>query len=243
MGRKEINPLIEAKPPKFSRLERTREMRGENLGEAWLYETDEELPGDEWGYRYWQALEYLKDQGVGHIVIAFPQIMVDSVLNMVELPNQVAKEIGYKNWAYIDELDFETYPEVGHPFADIWGVWVDRRCKIDGEEVDCCFDMSGCADGRPYPPPRQAAPDEARDDLDPSLAYDVSEFGHLGYDPALGAPDPARPVQDQYHGTWATWTPPNDDPGVAEMLADHVVRFLGQPRSEWATRADRACAG
>ena len=28
--------------------ERTREMRGENLGEAWLYETDREKPAGEW---------------------------------------------------------------------------------------------------------------------------------------------------------------------------------------------------
>lgn len=237
MGRKQVNPAIEAKPPAFSQLERTREMRGENLGAAWLYETDEELPGGEWGYRYWEALEHLQEQGVEHIVIAFPQIMVDSVLNMVELPNQMAKEIGFRNWAYIDALDFDTYPDVGHPFADYWGVWVDRSCATpDGGEGECCFVMGGCADGRPYPPPRQAAANESRDDLDPSLAFDVSEYGHLGFDPAAGPADPAAPVQEQYRGTWATWTPPNDDPAVAAFLADMVVWFLDQPRSEWAAR-------
>jgi len=232
MGRKEINPAIEPKPPAFSRLERTREMRGENLGEAWLYETDEELPGDEWGYRYWDALEHLKARGVEHIVVAFPQIMVDSVLNLVELPNQIAKELGYRNWAYIDDPDFDTYPDVGHPFADYWGVWIDRQCRYGDDIGDCCFEMGGCVDGRPYPPPRQTPTDKARGDLDPSLAWDVSEFGHLGYDPANGPPDPDAPVQNQYRGTWATWTPPNDDSAVAEFLADKLVWFLGQPRSE-----------
>ena len=235
-GIKEENLQVKPKPPAFSQLERTREMRGENLGEAWLYESDEQLPGAEWGYRYWEALEYLKNNGVEHIVIAFPQIMLDSVLNMVELPNQIGKEIGFRTWAYIDELDYDTYPDVGHPFADYWGVWVDQQCTVDGEEGECCFEMGGCADGRPYPPPRQTPVNKARNDLDPSLAYDVSEYGQLGYDAAVGAPDPTAPVQAQYRGTWATWTPPNDDPDVAQFLADKVTWFLDQPRSEWATR-------
>ena len=50
---------------------RTRHMRGENLGWAWLYESAKQLPGDEWGYRYWEALEYFKNRGVKHIVIGF----------------------------------------------------------------------------------------------------------------------------------------------------------------------------
>ena len=228
MGIKQRNPALPDKGK--GQLERTREMRGENLGYAYLYETDEQMPGGEWGYLYWDALEYLKDQGVEHIVIAFPQITIDSVLNMVELHNQVGKELGYRTWRYIDTLDFDTYPEVGHPFADYWGVWVRTDCKVsetsDATEP-CCFEMGGCADGRPYPPPRQAAPDEPRDDLDPSLAYDVSEYGHLGYDPAQGAPNPARPVQDQYSGTWATWSPPNDDPRIGQLLAKHVLTLLG----------------
>ena len=67
MGIKEINPDVTPKPPSFSQLERTRPMRGENLGHAYLYETDEEFPSGEWGYLYWDALEQLKSQGVKHI--------------------------------------------------------------------------------------------------------------------------------------------------------------------------------
>ncbi len=222
MGIKEFNA-------EAGKVERTRPMRGENLGHAYLYETDEERPSGEWGYYYWDALEYLKNQGMEHIVIAFPQITVDSVLNLVELQNQIAKEIGYKTWLYIDDPDFATYPEIGHPFADVWGVWVDRSCKatpVADEEYPCCFVMGGCSDGRPYPPPRQAPLSKARDDLDPSLGYAISEYGHLGYDPALGKPDPNRPVQQQFAGTWATWTPPNDDPRLGRFLAKHVIDYL-----------------
>jgi hypothetical protein len=236
MGVKELSSAIKPKPPSFSQFERTRAMRGENLGEAWLYESDGQLPGGEWRFRYWEALADLKERGVEHIVVAFPQIMVDSVLNMVELPNQVAKEIGWRNWAYLNKLDFDTYPDVGHPFADYWGIWVERECRYGEETTDCCFEMGGCADGRPYPPPRQAPTDKARDDLDPSLAWDVSDYGHLGYDPELGPPDPGAPVQQQYRGTWAIWTPPNDDPAVAAFLADKVVAFIDQPRSPHAGR-------
>ena len=215
--------------------ERTRNMRGENLGHAWLYETSSIpgtyaaeglLPGDEWGYKYWDALEYLKDRGVEHIVICFPQIVADSVLNMVEIPNQIAKEIGYKTWLKWGTWDYVSYPGIGHPFADYWGIWVDTECDDGAGGVeDCCFEMGGCADGRPYPPPRQTT--GARDDLDPSLAYDVSEYGHLGYDPGVGAPDINSPVQNQYTGTWAMYQPPNDDIRLAEMLADHVLDAAG----------------
>jgi len=228
MGIKEKNSRIKPKPPTFSQYERTREMRGENLGYAYLYETDEQMPDGEWGFMYWEALEYLKDQGVEHIIVGFPQIIIDSVLNMVELPNQIAKEIGYKTWLYIDEPDFDTYPEVGHPFTDYWGMWVETECpRPDGSGTGpCCFTMGGCSDGRPYPPPRLAAADEARDDMDPSLAYEVSEYGHLGYDQTRGTPDPDAPVQNQYTGTWATWTPPNTDPRIGRLLAKHVIEFL-----------------
>lgn len=229
MGIKEENPAIKPRPPSFSSLERTRRMRGENLGHAYLYESNEELPTGEWGYLYWDALEYLKNRGVEHIVVAFPQITVDSVLNMVELPNQIAKEIGYKNWSYINELDFETYPEIGHPFADYWGIWVERECPATGNSAastECCFELGGCADGRPYPPTRLAPPEKARNDMDPSLAYDVAEYGHLGYSPLNGKPDKDRPVQDQYTGTWATWAPPNTDPRVGNILAKHVINYL-----------------
>ncbi len=126
--------------------------------------------------------------------------------------------------------DFDTYAEAGHPFADYWGIWVETSCPAgvgSGEMVDCCFEMGGgCSDGRPYPPPRLATLGRARNDLDPSLAYDISEFGHLGFDASDGPPDPDQPVQSQYRGTWATWNPPNDDPHVGRLLAKHVVDYL-----------------
>jgi len=237
MGIKEFNSDIQPRRPGGSQFERTRQMRGENLGHAYLYETDEQFPDGEWGYLYWDALEHLKNQGMEHIVIAFPQITVDSVLNLVELPNQVAKEIGYRSWLHIDNPDFDTYPDIGHPFADYWGVWVEKTCKTSveekneandetNEEYACCFVMGGCDDGRPYPPPRQAPLNSARDDLDPSLAYAISAYGHLGYDPALGKPSEQRAVQSQYRGSWSTWTPPNDDPRVGQFLARHVIDYL-----------------
>ncbi len=109
--------------------ERNRPMRGESYGHAWLYETDKVLPGGEWGYRYWEALEYLKNRGVKHIVISFPQVVTDNALNMVEIYNQIAgREIGYKNWLKWGTGDFTRYPGVGHPFADYWGIWVNTDC-------------------------------------------------------------------------------------------------------------------
>ena len=54
----------------------------------------------------------------------------------------------------------------------------------------------------------------------------MSEYGHLGYDPDLGKPDPEQPVQDQYTGTWTYYRPPNDDPRVGELLAKHVLQAL-----------------
>ena len=65
--------------------------------------------------------------------------------------------------------------------------------------------------------------------MDPSLAYDLSEFGHLGYDPGTGAPDPENPVQGQYTGTWAMYEPPDDDPRVGELLAKHVINAIIKP--------------
>ncbi len=299
MGIKESNPYHPT-----GKAEYTREMRGENLGHAWLYETDPgQLPGGEWGYLYWDALQYLKDRGVQHIVIGFPQITVDSVLNLVEVHIQIAKEIGTKNWLKWGTFDYATYPGTGHPFTDYWGNWVTTDCEewtldytsgsteytlgadiagqtsgatakiksytidsgsfaggdaagslvlmnivgtfVDGETVrddespagaaladgaayltsesNCCFEMGGCGPLRQYPPPRMDSLNNALTFMDPSLAYDVSEYGHLGYDQALGAPDPNAPVQNQYTGTWAMYQPPNDDPRVAEMLADHIL--------------------
>ena len=105
----------------------------------------------EWGYRYWDALEYLKNRGVKHIVVAFRQVLTDSVLTPVEYYNQIGTEIGIKNWLYSATGNYDRYPAVGHPFADYWGNWVDTDCG----GVECCFKMGGCDDGRPYPPPRQ----------------------------------------------------------------------------------------
>ncbi len=211
---------IKVENPENGLVERTREMRGEDLGHAWLYESAKELPGEEWGYLYWEALEHLKNRGVKHMVIGFTQIITDSVLNLVEVHNQIAKEIGMKTWLYYTEPDTLTYPGIGHPFTDYWGNWVDTECN-GGE---CCFEMGGCKDGRPYPPPRQTPLNKARDDMDPSLAYDVSDYGHLGYDPSLGAPDPDQPVQGQYTGTWALYRPPNADPRVGQLLAKYVLK-------------------
>ena len=64
-GVREVNPENEI-------YERTRPMRGEDLAHSYLHETEQDMPGDEWGYRYWDALEYLKDRGVKHIVVSFP---------------------------------------------------------------------------------------------------------------------------------------------------------------------------
>ncbi len=240
-GRKTENPLVTPRAPAFNKRERTREMRGENLGDAWLYETDE-LPGGDMGYLYWDALDRLRRNGVRHIVVAFPQIMVDSVLNLVEVPNQVAKEIGYKTWLDFERKDFGKYPQLGHPFADYWGIWVDRMCPVtpgSTEKTPCCFTMGGCGDGRPYPPLRTTPPDKLRDDLDPSLAFDVSEYGHLGYDAAKGPPDVNRPVQDQYRGTWSMWQPPNDDPRVGRMVARQVLDLARTPApAEFVTPVD-----
>ncbi len=223
------NELVKPGPPAFTQLERTREMRGENLGYILLHDTQNQMPQGDWGFRYWQELEQLKNNGVQHIVVVFPQIMENSVLNLVEVPNQIAKEIGYSNWSKIEPLDFTTYPEVGHPFADYWGIWVKKMCKVlsDPEQrKPCCFKMGGCANGQPYPPPRQAPMNERRDDLDPSLAFDVSHFGHLGYDSEFGMPSERQPVQNQYTGTWSMWKVTDDHRAVAEFLAHKVVEHL-----------------
>jgi len=212
--------------PENGLVENSREMRGErSLGYAYLYESDKELPGGKWGYRYWDALEYLKNRGVKHIVVAFPQISTSSALDLVEIPNQFGKEIGIKTWAKWGTWDYEKYPDVGHPFADYWGNWVYTDCG--GEE--CCFEMGGCSGGGKYPPPRQTPMDEEMSAFDPSLVFDLSDYGHLGYDPAVEPPDPNAPVQDQYTGTWAMWTPPNDDPRVGKILAKHVLNTAINP--------------
>jgi hypothetical protein len=142
------------------------------------------------------------------------------------VPNQFGKEVGMKTWAKWGTGDYEKYPEVGHPFADYWGNWVYTDCG--GQP--CCFTMGGCGDpSRPYPPPRRTPLDKKRDELDPSLAYDLSDYGHLGYNPDSGPPDPNGPIQDQYTGTWDMWTPPNDDPRVGKILAKHVLNAAINP--------------
>jgi hypothetical protein len=217
-GNKEVNPENGLK-------EANREMRGEDRGYGYLYQSDKEMPGNNWGLRNWDALEYLKNRGVKHIVIAHPQIAADSVLNLCEIPNEVAREIGTKTWAKWGTGDYEKYPHVGHPFADYWGNWVNSSCG----GTPCCFKMGGCPDGRPYPPPRQTPLNEARDQLDPSLASEVSEYGQLGYDPANGPPNPDAPVQDQYTGTWAMWVVPNDDPRLGKIMATHALNAAVNP--------------
>jgi hypothetical protein len=292
---------IQVLNPENGLEERNREMRGESYGHAWLYESDKVLPGDEWGYRYWDALEYLKDRGVQHIVIAFPQVVTDNALNMVEIYNQIGgRELGYKSWAKWGTGDDDLWPGVGHPFADYWGIWVNTDCgewtltydtgtsifnegktltgqdsgatgvikwltgdaaagtlvlkevvgtfidneiiedsegtpgsatanglQIQTSKTECCFEMGGCNDPlRPYPPVRQTPLHAKMSDLDPALCFDTSEYGHLGYNPDLGPPSPDGPVQDQYKGTWDYYRPPNDDPRVGQMLAEHVLEFI-----------------
>ncbi len=216
MGIREVNPEAE-----HTEKERTRKMRGESLGHGWLYLGEKKLPGGEWGYRYWDALEYLKNRGVKHIVVGFSQVVQASNMDLMELPNQIGKEIGTSTWLFWDNPDYDNYPGVGHPFLDYYGNWVDTEC--DG--APCCFTMGGCPDGRPYPPPRQTELRFIRGDFDPSLAYDLSDYGHLGYDEtgASGPPDPNMPVQDQYTGTWAIYAPPNDDTDFAKFIANHVL--------------------
>lgn len=222
MGLRQPNPAIKIEGRVRTNLERTREMRGEDLGNAWMYETDNQLPSGDHGYRYWDALELLKNRGVKHIVVIFSQIVESSALDLVEVPNQIAKEIGTKTWAYAATGNRKLYPDHGNPFADHWGIWVNAQCGA----VSCCFKMSGCGEGRPYPPPRQTPIDRAREDVDPSLGFDVPAYGHLGYDPARGAPSDEHPVQDQYTGTWAMWVPANDDRRIGELLANQVVTYV-----------------
>lgn len=226
MGLREPNPNIQVGGRVRSNLERTREMRGEDLGNAWMYESDKQLPGGDHQYRYWDALEMLKDQGAKHIVVIFSQIVIHSALDLVEVPNQIAKEIGWKTWLYSKDGNYDMYPNHGNPFADYWGVWAEKECKIGDTKQECCFEMGGCKDGGVYPPPRQTPIDKAREDIDPSLAFDISAYGHLGYDPAKGKPSDDAPVQDQYTGTWAMWIPANDDPRMGDMLAAEVVKYV-----------------
>jgi hypothetical protein len=130
-----------------------------------------------------------------------------------------------------------TVKEVSGTFVDGETISDDEggSAAADGTETmtskpECCFTMGGCGDPlRPYPPPRLVPMDVPRDEFDPSLTYDVSDYGHLGYDPAMGPPDPNGPVQDQYTGTWEMYIPPNDDPRMGEILARHVLNAAVNP--------------
>ena len=220
-GIKELNP-------ENGLTERTRSMRGEDLGQAYLYRGEKDLPGDEWGYRYWDALEHLKNHGVKHIVVGFPQVVADSVLTMVELYNQIGKEIGVKSWMDFSKGNYAHYPACGHPFADYWGNWVETEQVTSSGKTNFCLTMGGCGNEGDYPPPRLTPLEEKREDMDPSLAFDLSDYGNLGYDAKLGPPDPEKPVQNQYRGTWDLYIPPNDDPRLGQLLAKHVLRAAAQ---------------
>jgi len=204
--------------PENNLLGRTREMRGEEIAHAYMYNTNRDLPNNEWGHRYWDALKLLKNQGVKHIVVGFSQVVSDSVLTLVEMPNQIGKEIGIKTWIKYAQKDFENYPGIGHPFTEYWGNWVNT----DGLGTKYSLKMGG-EEGLTYPPPRQTPLDEKRDDMDPSLTFDLSDYGHIGYDPEKGKPDSNKPVQDQYTGTWDFYVTPGRDVRLAELLAKHVL--------------------
>ena len=244
MGLRVENPNIKLGGRVRSNLERSRDMRAENLGHRWLYETDKVPPGGDQKYFYWDGLEFLKDRGVKHIVVVFTQVVIDSVLTLVEVPNQIGKEIGTKTWLYEAAGDFDRYPNHGHPFAEYWGRQADTMCRPVGAPVDaprsesCCFVMGGCGTAQPYPPLRQTPIDQAMQDTDPHLVRDLSAYGHLGYDPAQGPPSDEQPVQNQFTGTWAVWDPINEDPRMGEFLAEKVVRHMemGQAKVQKASR-------
>lgn len=53
--------------------------------------------------------------------------------------------------------------------------------------------------------------------MDPSLAYDVNDYGHLGY------------PGSQYSGTWAMYKTPDGDDRVGQLLAKHVINSIVKP--------------
>lgn len=232
MGLRVENPNIKLGGRVRSNLERSREMRAENLGHRWLYETDKVPPGGDQKYFYWDGLEHLKDRGAKHIVVVFTQVVIDSVLTLVELPNQIGAELGTKTWLYDADGDFDRYPTHGRPFADYWGRQIQTMCRPVDAPADapksepCCFVMGGCGTSQPYPPLRQTPINRAMEDTDPHLVRDLSAYGEIGYDQAMGPPDDKRPVQNQYTGTWAIWAPISDDPRMGDFLAGHVVRHM-----------------
>jgi hypothetical protein len=218
-------------------LQRTREMRGEDLGHAYLYGSNAQMPPGKWGLRYWEALERLKDNGVRHIVVVFPQVIVTTTTGKVGLPNQIAQEIGYRGFVPVSDLDIPLWPAYDGPFANHWPPDADRLCysspadRAEGVSHDCCYRLGGCLDGNAYPAPRQTPVGQPLSRVDPEIVFDVPPFGHLGYDPALGSPSNDFPVQNQYTGTWSIWVPMDDSPRLAEHLASVVLSVINNPQA------------
>lgn len=214
--------------------QRTRAMRGEDLGHAYLYETDGAMPQGKWGLRYWEALERLKSNGVQHIVVAFTHSINTTTVTHVGLPNQIAKEIGYRSFKPVADLRIPWWPGYDSPFADHWPAGAQLLCRssaipeAQATSHECCYELAGCSQGRIYPEARQTAPDRPISRVDPALVFDVPPFGHLGFDPRAGAPDTDSPVQNQYTGTWSIWVPMDDDPDLARFLAQVVLARLGK---------------
>ena len=93
-----------------------------------------------------KRLTILKEQKVKHIVIANTHIVTASALDLCEMPNQIAREIGYKTWLKWEEKDYDAYPDVGHPFADYWGVWLNTDCgewELDFISATCRLSLPG----------------------------------------------------------------------------------------------------
>ena len=221
---------IAEKGPQF--IERNRAMRGEDIGHAFLYETAQQMPAAPWGHRYWDALDQLRAAGARHIVVVFPHVIISASPALVELPNQVAKEIGYRSFFPSNDVTEPRWPGFGNPFADRWPVTAPRMCRVDGPQSplrECCYRLGGCGPGHPYPERRQTPSDRPISAFDPALTYDIPAFGHLGYRAEDGPPDNDRPVQSQYRGTWSLWAPMDDDPRLADYLADKVLTAIQNP--------------
>ncbi len=225
-------------------LQRTRQMRGEDLGYAFLYESNGAMPPGKWGLRYWDALDRLKKNGVKHIIVAFPQVVVTTTVGQVGLPNQIAKEIGYRGFRPVKSLTIPLWPGFDGPFADHWPPDASRLCRAtasprheaprdEAASHECCYRLSGCFGGVTYPETRQTPLGKPMSRLDPELVFDVPPFGHLGYDPGRGLPNSDSPVQGQYAGTWSIWVPLDDDPKLAKHLGKVVMTVLTERDAKW----------
>ena len=213
-------------------VERNRAMRGEDIGHAFLYETAQRMPAAPWGHRYWDALDQLRAAGARHIVVVFPHVIISASPSLVELPNQIAKEIGSRSFRPANDVTEPRWPGFGNPFAERWPVTAPRLCRIDGPQSgtrECCYRLGGCGPGQPYPERRQSPLDRPISPFDPALTFDIPAFGHLGYRAEDGPPDNERPVQGQYRGTWSLWAPMDDDPRLADYLADKVLAAIPRP--------------